>query len=270
MNGIDFTKSDQYLLSIRLSADGFSFSIFNPRSEGEFFFKPYAVDSTYSLTVNIKEMLASSEIFRHTYGQTYVLTDTPRFTLVPFELFEDDEMEELFYCNFGRTDNEIVLCNILGKSNVVVLFGMNKHAHQLLNDFFPHSKYFATSSPLIDYFHKKSRLNNKRLFIYLQKQIMHVFGYDGKRLLLTNSFACEQDADRIYYLLHLWKQSEFDVEVDELFLTGEVPEKEALREGLQTYIRNVSVVHPSSEFTCSAITRRQDVPFDLQTLLACE
>ncbi|WP_349832949.1 DUF3822 family protein, partial [Bacteroides fragilis] len=33
---IDFGKSEQYTLSIRLSTDGFSFSVFNPLGDGEF------------------------------------------------------------------------------------------------------------------------------------------------------------------------------------------------------------------------------------------
>ena len=33
---IDFTKSEQYTLSIRLSADGFSFSIYNPLTDNDF------------------------------------------------------------------------------------------------------------------------------------------------------------------------------------------------------------------------------------------
>ena len=35
---IDFTKSEQYTLSIRLSADGFSFSIYNPLTDNDFCF----------------------------------------------------------------------------------------------------------------------------------------------------------------------------------------------------------------------------------------
>ena len=74
---IDFTKSEQYTLSIRLSADGFSFSIYNPL-----------------LNRNI-------------------------------------------YPIWSEGNNEIVLCNVLGRSNVVILFAMDKHTHLLLTEHFP-------------------------------------------------------------------------------------------------------------------------------------
>ena len=48
---IDFTKSEQYTLSIRLSADGFSFSIYNPLTDNDFCFVPYPVNTGYSMTL---------------------------------------------------------------------------------------------------------------------------------------------------------------------------------------------------------------------------
>ena len=41
----------------------------------------------------------------------------PRFTPVPLELFEDEQMDTIFYHNFPKAkgNNEIVLCNVLEK-----------------------------------------------------------------------------------------------------------------------------------------------------------
>ena len=51
----DFNKSEQYTLSIRLSTDGFSFSVFNPLGDGEFSYYDRAVDESFSLTANLKQ-----------------------------------------------------------------------------------------------------------------------------------------------------------------------------------------------------------------------
>ena len=89
----DFTKSEQYTLSIRLSTDGFSFSIFNPEGEKDFLFTPYTVNNSYSMTANVKELFASDETFKRRYKQVNVLIDTPRFTTLPLEMFDDEQME---------------------------------------------------------------------------------------------------------------------------------------------------------------------------------
>ena len=51
----DFNKSEQYTLSIRLSTDGFSFSVFNPLGDGEFSYYDREVDESFSLTANLKQ-----------------------------------------------------------------------------------------------------------------------------------------------------------------------------------------------------------------------
>ena len=147
---IDFTKSEQYTLSIRLSADGFSFSIYNPLGDSDFSFDSYPVNTFCSMTANIKEMLASTEALKYPYKRINILVDSPRSTPVPFDLFEDEQMDALFYHNFPKANNEIVLGNVLGKSNVVILFAMDKHAHQLLTEHFPTARFFSTVSPLTE------------------------------------------------------------------------------------------------------------------------
>ena len=75
---IDFTKSEQYTLSIRLSADGFSFSIYNPLTDNDFCFVPYPVNTGYSMTANLKEMLTETETLRYPYKRVNILYDSPR------------------------------------------------------------------------------------------------------------------------------------------------------------------------------------------------
>ena len=63
--------------------------------------------------------------------------------------------------------------------------------------------------------------------------------------------------DRIYYLLYLWKQLNFDQERDELHLTGAFYDKEKLMQELRKYIQQVFIMNPASNI-------------DMQALLTCE
>ena len=260
MTNIDFTKSEQYTLSIRLSADGFSFSIRHSLNKNDFFFTTYPVNDSYSFTANIKEMIASTEALGHPYQQINILIDTHRVTPVPFELFEDEQAETLFHQVFTEGGNEIILCNILGKSDVALLFGMDKHAHQLLNEHFPHARFFACISPMIEYFTIKSRENNHRhLYTHFQDHVFEVFAFDGGKLQLVNSFQCKQTADKVYYLLHIWQQLGFNQEKDQLWIAGDMDEKEELLKELNRFLRQVNV-----------LPMQEQLPFDIQTLMICE
>ena len=260
MREIDFSKSEQYTLSIRLSADGFSFSIHRPQEDAEPFFMTYPVNASYSMTANVKEMLAATEALKHPYKKVNILIDTQRFTPVPFDLFEDEQTEALFHHNFSKGNNEVVLCNILGKSNVALLFGMDKHTHQLLGEHFPNARFFACASPLTEHFTLKSREGNcRKVYAHFRKNVMEIFAFDRNRLLLLNSFGCRHLADKVYYLLYVWQQLGFSQENDQLWLAGTMEEKEELLTELRKFLRQVSVMQSP-----------YNLPFDMQTLMICE
>ena len=260
MTNIDFTKSEQYELSIRLSADGFSFSICHLQDKSDFHLTHYPVNASYSMTANIKKMVQSTEALSYPYHQVNILIDTNRFTPVPFDLFEDEQAEDLFYHNFQRKDNETILCNILGKSNIALLFGMDRHAHQLLGEYFPGARIFACISPLTEHFTRKDKENNNRkLYVHFSPSRMDVFGFDKGKLLLINTFDGKQTSNSIYYLLYVWQQLGFNQEKDELWLTGKIETREELLTELSRFLRKVSLI-PTQE----------SLPFDIQTLMTCE
>jgi len=260
MTNIDFSKSEQYTLSIRLSADGFSFSVHHPHHVDEAHFVDYPVDVAYSMTANLKKMIQEKEELTYPYGQTNILIDTQRHTPIPFDLFEDEQMETLFYHNFPKRDNETVLCNILGKSNIVLLFGMDKHAHQLLGEKFPKARIFANVSPLIEHFMQKSKEESCRsLYVHFQPNKMHISAFDKGKLLLVNTFNCKQAPDQTYYLLYVWQQLGFSQEKDRLFLAGKAEAQEELLTELSKFLRQVSI-----------LPMKDHLPFDLQTLMICE
>ena len=259
MGNIDFSKSKQYTLSIRLSADGFSFTIHHPQSE-DINFITYPTNPSYSMTANIKKMLAVTEELKYTYQTINILVDTPRFTLVPFDIFEDEQTETFFHLNFPPKENETILCNILGKSNVAILFGMDKHAHQLLAEQMPNARIYACASPLLEYFTPKSRDEKKRiLFAHIHSNKMEILAFDKGKLLITNSFSCKQTSDKVYYLLYIWQQLGFNQAKDHLWLAGYTDSQEELITELTRFIRKIKPCPP-----------KELIPYEIQTLIACE
>lgn len=154
---INLNQSVQYTLSIRLSTDGFSFSIYNPLNGNDVFFRSYPVNVQHSMAANIKQFLADTDEIKHTFKQTNILVHTQRYTSVPLELYEDEQTELLFYQNLPQQKNEVILCNILGKSNVVILFALDKLSHLFLSEHFPDARFFASISPLTEHFQSKAK-----------------------------------------------------------------------------------------------------------------
>ena len=255
---IDLTKSKQYTLSIRLGTDGFSFSIYNPIQDNSLSLIEKEIDASLSLTANLKKVFQELDFLGYPYKRVNVLMASKRFTMVPLELFEDEQAEFLFYHNQQKRENEAVLYNVLKKNNVVVVFGIDKSTQSFLKEQFPEAHFYSHSSPLIEYFSIKSKLgNSKKMYASLRQDAVDIYCFERGHLLLTNSFECTHTEDRIYYLLYVWKQLEFNQERDELHLTGILPEKEKLINELKKFILQVFVLNPSSNI-------------DMQALLTCE
>ncbi len=269
---IDLNHSEQYTLSIRLSTDGFSFSIYNPFDEGScFYHKPFSVNPQRSLSANIKTFLAEQDEFKHSYRQTNIVIDTNRFTAVPLDLYEDEQTERIFYQNLPKQSNELILCNVLGKNNMAILFSIDKLSHQLLTDQFPQARFYASVSPLAEYFYSKSKIgNNKKIFVNLHDSHMEIIAFQRGRLLFLNTFSCAQPADKIYYLLKVWEQLAYSQEHDELQLAGSKSTYQPILETLKNYIRQVFIINPQAEYHLSGNTPIEEIPFDIQTLLTCE
>lgn len=267
---IDLNHSEQYTLSIRLSTDGFSFSIYTPFGDSSFFHRNFNVNRQRSLSANIKAFLAEYPEFGYKYRQVNIVTDTARFTTVPLDLYEDEETENIFYQNLPKQANELLLCNILGKNNLVILFSIDKLSYQLLTDQFPEARFFASVSPLTEYFHTKSKAgNNRKLFANIHPTHIEVIAFDHGRLLLLNSFDTPTPADATYYLLKVWEQLDYNQETDELQLAGRKTCHQLLTEDLKKYIRQVFIINPQAEYHLSGDTQ-DEVPFDIQSLLTCE
>lgn len=251
----DFNKSEQHTLSIRLSTDGFSFSVFNPMGDGELSFFDREVDEALSLTANLKQTFREVEWLSRPYRRVNILMADKRFAFIPLEFFEDEQAEIVFYHNHPKQENELIQYNILQKNNIVVLFGMDKSACTFLREQYPNVKFYSQASSFIEFFSMKSRLGNcRKMYAHLRKDAIDVYGYERGHLLLANSFACKETADRIYYLLYIWKQLGFEQERDELHLTGALHDKEQLLPELRKFIRQVFIMNPATNLDLQAIT----------------
>ena len=267
------TQPEFQTLSIRLSPEGFSFATYHPADASRIYFQHTTVNVQRSMAANVKGFLSQTPELNVIYHQTNILIHTLRYTTVPLELFEDEQMEMLFYQNVPKQNNEIVLCNILGNSNVVVLFSIDKLTHVFLSEHFPRARFFATVSPQIEYFTKENRQRQtQQIYANIHADNMEVFCFSNGRLQLANTYPISTNEDRSYYLLNIWKQLDYDTEKDELHLTGLTKEElHGQISFLRQFIRKIFIINnPQAELQQSSDTSLETIPFDIQSLFICE
>lgn len=234
-------------LSIRLGTDGFSFSTLRSVSNDAASTEHFPVDTTLPITANLKRVLAETAYSKQPYHKVHVFIDTSRYTLVPLELFEDEQAELLFHHNFAPMAGESIGYDIVRRINVVCIYGIDRSLSTLLHDTFPQANIHIQASAHLAYFaHKSHQSNRRKLYVVLSNRNTEIYGMDRGKLLFNNTFSCKQTDDRLYFLLYSWKQLEMDQEQDELHLMGSIPQREELMRRLQTFVRHIFVA-PNTE-----------------------
>jgi hypothetical protein len=244
-NKIDL-ESEQLVLSIHLRADGFSFTIYHPLDE-------QVTSSVYkeaklSLTfiANLKQAFSESDFLTRPYKQVHIIAENTRFTALPLNLFDEKQIESIFTYNHLKRENETILYNILKKHNMALIFGMDENIHQFLTKQYSHQAgFYSQITPLIDYFSTMGEEENiltKKMCVFLHEKRLDVCCFKHKHIIYLNSFECKYTEDCLYYALHIWKQTGFNQRMDNLYLTGTIPDKKKLIKELKRYILNVHTV----------------------------
>ncbi len=270
-NKLDFNKTEQYSLSIRLSTDGFSFSIYSQTKGNEFYHRTFPINTQRSMAANVKAFLAATEELKYKYKQTNILIHSPRYTIVPLDIFEDESMEQIFYQNVRVQRNEIVLCNVLSNSSSVIIFSLDKLTHVFLSEQFTGARFFSSISPQIEYLSEKSKHGEcKKLYTNINRGCIDVIAFDKGKLLLVNTYSSPSSSDINYFILNVWQQTGFDQEKDELYISGPADIKRIIIPELQKYIKNVHSINLQTEFNGAEISDMENIPFDVQSLILCE
>ena len=269
---IDFSKSEQYTLSIRLSTDGFSFSIYNPLSSNDFFYQKYDINAQHSMAANVKQFINDTQAIKNNFRRVNIFIASNRYTSIPLDFFNEANMESIYYQNVTKENNEIVLCNMLSRSNIAIVFSIDKLTHLYFSEQFPAARFYATVSPITEDFSFKSKQgNSNKLYANIRGNHIDLFAFCKGRLLFLNSFKTTCSEDICYYILNVWKQLNYDQERDELHIYGNTQMRKETSEKLQEFLKHIFIINPQAEFNSASPGGEADtIPLEMQSIITCE
>ena len=253
----------QQRLVIRVSQGHMSFSTV---IEGQVVYSPYSLNSSISVTANLREALRSEPLLSKSYDQVLVMLGSPAI-MVPTDLFREEECEQLYRHAFSQRDQQSISHTVLPDLNAVVIYPILKDLRTVLGDSFKNVRYVPVMAPVWRHFYQRSFTGqHQKLYAYFHERQMEVFSFAQNRFKFCNSFAVNNPNDALYYLLAVWKQLGMVPEHDELHLAGEVPDKEQLIDEASKFVKRVFYTNPSGEFNRSPITQIEGIPYDLMVL----
>ena len=253
-------------MTIRVSEGSLAFALADKHSVSQIIFKPFTCRSGVSMAANLREAFKSEELLRTPTDRAQVLVDA-QVLLVPIEEYRDDVMETLYKHSFPRADGSVIMSNVLPDLNAVALFSVNRDLKMVVEDHYNDVKFVCLMRPVWNYMHRRSFVGNRRkLYAHFHDNKLELFSFERNRFIFCNSFEVKHSKDAEYFILFVWKQLALDQQRDNLFLSGDVPEREALLDVLKQYIGMVSVVKASADFNRAPITMIKGITWDIVSL----
>lgn len=280
-------------LSIRISTDGLSFCVYTPTATQPYHYETYDVKPVISMAANLKEALQSVDLLKEPYQRVNVLVSTPMFTTVPTVAFDRERIEDTFNFTFYGTtspspslgnahiEQQHISYNVLRRSGIAIIFGLDRNVYQLLHDDFPRARFYAAASTLTEQFSERSMIGTgRKMFAYIHDQanlnnsltgsgMMTLYCFEQGQMLYVNTYTVRGLNDCQFFLLQVWKNLGFDQLDDSLVIVEDENPiatsddvAQQLCSKLGYFIKQTSVIEPGEP-------QFRGIPYDLQTLLVC-
>ena len=256
--------NDNRRLVIRIGQGSLSFST---TEDGEVVYEPYVLNSSISMVANWREALRTSPLLGKPAGRTLVMIDSP-VLMVPMNEFREETRELLYEHAFAPAGRKLtVMYAVQPDLNCVAVFALQKDLRAAVKEAFPEARFIPAMATVWHHLHQRSYTGrHEKLYAYYHEHRLEVFSFQQNRFRFCNTFAANNPNDILYYVLAAWQQLGLTAEHDELHLAGELPEREALVERAQEFIKRVFYLHPAGEFNRAPVTQIAGMPYDLMVL----
>jgi hypothetical protein len=221
---------NSYILSIRISSDGFSLSV-NEKT-GLLLSTKNVAASVFSLSADDLIKILSNET-QLNYEQIRIICESDTYIFIPTALFKPEEATD--YINFQHKipKNERIIVNKIPTWDTVNIFTLPANLVQAIQHVFPLLTIQHQMSHLLEDSVKPQPDNV--LHIYIRSTMLDVIALkDGKPVLL-NSFSYQTTEDFSYHALNVVEQLSLDMDKCKVYLYN-VDKKPELAKVLGTYV----------------------------------
>lgn len=266
-NVLDFTKSEQYSLSIRLRPDGFSFYVTDPNQSGISYCKHITFEDGSDYMESLKKHVFDESYLLLPYRSATVLTDTSIHQLIPDAFFDRDHIEDFFYAGKKQKPKKKIMVNYLRRNQYYLLFEIDSELFSFLTRTFGINRVYASISPIMEYFVKKAKSETSKAFVRLDNYGFELCIYTKGILQTAVNERIEELNDYLFHILSVWQTLGLDQYSDELYICGENPHFDELNSLLKRYIHKVSLLSAPVSLT---LKEENNIPLEIQTLPLCE
>lgn len=261
-------KTMQNRMTLRVAAGSLAFALPKDTDRTQVDFYKYASKNGISVAAQLRDAFKTVDLLKNTTtDRAKVMVDSP-VLLIPLDEYNDNDKETLYKHSFPSTEGCAIIGNVLPDLNAVAVFALNRDLKLVVEDHYSDTRYIHLMQPVWDYLHRRHFLGNRRkLYVYFHDNELEMFSFERNHFIFYNRYQARSAKDAVYFTLFVWKQLALDQMHDELFLGGEIPDKEQLLRGLRSYVQMVAVISSAASFSNVPLTQEKGITFDMITSL---
>lgn len=264
----DLTRN--YILTIQLSLDGFSFIIYSSEKQRYIVLEHYFFDQVSNeiqLCSILDEIVLKKQWLAYAYQAVYVLVDNNSNALVPFPLY--DEKEKGNYLAFAQpyTENSRIAVEKLKNNESYNLYYLSNVLVAKIKNFWANSKIVHQSSILVEslLIDHKNKCSEAQIFVNMRSRIFDMVVIKDDKLLFYNYFKYHVKEDFIYFVLFSMEQLRINPEKTPLTFIGLIEQTSDIYAITEHYIRTINFVERNRNLKYSYLL--EEIPFYKHYLL---
>ena len=213
-------RAELYTLSIRISADGFCFSLSNVLTKNILGFMRQTFDNKLTFDTSLSRAIKTLPFLKKDYKKIDIIVPDSEYTTVPESFFRPDTASEYLRFNSHSYENGAqVLTDYIAPFSMYLLSHTDRTLYDTLKKEFPSARFHCRLAPLAYYLSSKCPVDDKgKMYIVLKDSSIDVLGIRKRKLLFMNSFHDIDFDNLLYYILGVWKSSGLSQKEDTLFL----------------------------------------------------
>ena len=233
-----------YKLSIRSEADGFSFSV-GSTLDGSVVQTDFFPASKPSMAAEVlRGALKKPYLMDYQFQSTELIADTPA-TTIPLEHFSKGDMLAFYrLCFPGQQANVADMqYQILSSLEVVMVFRLDQSILRIVQECYPDVRVCCADGQLLEHFAAlqekrpaSTDIEQREAYVRVDAERLFICVFHRSKLLYASAQAADNDSDRTFLLLGIWKALDLHAQRDVCHLQGA---SEELQKTLSEYLLNI-------------------------------
>ncbi len=220
----------------------------------------------------LRSLLEGLELYGKEFSNTYIVFETPQFSIVPEALFVPEKAETILALQHHLPKFSAIRNNRVEQQKWVNVYAVPDIFLSTVKVLFPQASVHHYAEYLLKAWLQLNGKQHDTLFVNLHANYMDVVSLHGQELRYVNIFQTEAETDIIYFILSVAEQQKIHSDKLNLLVSGDVNANGTLLSLLKKYIPSVMLMKRPEEFSYPASFRefQEQQYFTATAVLLCE